>query len=210
MSVGDYETDRAWSDQWLPRLRALIGPYLLGPSTFDQDTKQCADLVVLSAKDMKIGCRVRRQFCADGRIYAEAYPDQFTIRSGRSNGVQTELAKILEGWGDWFFYGHDNGRHRIDPWWLINLTIFRRGVAEAPNSDDVRWDLITDIPNRRDGTFFHAYPIDLFPPSMLIADSVRHQQWAQGLATPRARAVSSQRVPWTPVGPLPDKRGRLF
>lgn len=171
-----YQSDRDWSDRWIPMLRALIGPYLLGPSSFEEDTKYAADLVVLSAKDMKIACRVRRHG------YASRYPEQFTIRSRRSNGQMTELEKILDGWGDWLFYGHDNAGGRIDPWWLVNLTTFRESYWSA---DVLR---LKETPNG-DGTFFTAFPLRLFPRGMLLGDSVRHRRWVQGIYASHATTL---------------------
>lgn len=165
-----YEQDRKWADDWLPLLRALIGPYLLGQSSFEEDTQCAADLVVLTAKDMKIACRVRRPG------YAKRFPDQFTIRSRRASGSSTELEKIVaDEWGDWLFYGHDDEHGRIDPWWLINLTVFRHhwwtnaGVMHRPQT------------NNGDGTYFTAYPLSLFPAALIIGDSVRHCRWVQGI-----------------------------
>lgn len=67
-----YESDRAWSDQFIPAMRQIIGPFLLEPSSFEVDTKQASDLVVLRARDQMVACRVRRQG------YAERYPYEFT------------------------------------------------------------------------------------------------------------------------------------
>jgi hypothetical protein len=178
--MGTYRDDRPWSDSWIPLLRALIGPYLLGASTFEEDTQHAADLVVLSAKDMKIACRVRRQG------YAERFPNEFTIRSRRANGCTTELEKIMDGWGDWLFYGHDNGRSRIDPWWLLDLSVFRAAFF--------RGDTIlarAEVPNG-DGTFFTSYPIRLFPPALVIGDSVRHRLWVRGISGKAIRHANAR------------------
>ena len=71
------------------------------------------DLVILKARSMAIGVRVRRPG------YAERFPGQFTIRSHRESGAKTELRKIVEGWGDWLFYGHADGSGGISDWLLI-------------------------------------------------------------------------------------------
>ena len=104
-----YQEDREWSDLFIPRIKELVGPHLLSISSFEEDTEQAADLVVLRGRNQTVACRVRRYG------YADNYGYQFTVRSARESGAQTELAKIVNGWGDLFFYGHstaDEKGHR--------------------------------------------------------------------------------------------------
>ena len=42
-----YQEDREWSDLFIPRIKELVGPHLLSISSFEEDTEQAADLVVL-------------------------------------------------------------------------------------------------------------------------------------------------------------------
>ncbi|MEM6277597.1 MAG: hypothetical protein AAF714_11685 [Pseudomonadota bacterium] len=55
-----YGANRAWSDQYLPEIRRLVGPHLLKPAPEDLDTKQATDLMLLDARDMRLAARVRR------------------------------------------------------------------------------------------------------------------------------------------------------
>ena len=55
-----YETDRRWSDRYIDAIRAIIGPRLLVTAPWELDRKQNTDLMVLTARDMTIACRVRR------------------------------------------------------------------------------------------------------------------------------------------------------
>ena len=115
-----YQEDRRWSDQFIPEIKRLVGPHLLGVSSFEQDTREAADLVVLRANLVTIACRVRRPG------FADRYGNEFTIRSARTNGVTTELEKIVNGWGDWMFYGHsDISESGFDLWWLLDLSAWR-------------------------------------------------------------------------------------
>ncbi len=76
--------------------------------------------MVLRMDAIRIGCRVRK-YC-----YFKEYPDEFTIRSSRPNGNKTELAKILEGWGQYLFYGFANEANAaLCAWRLIDLNFFR-------------------------------------------------------------------------------------
>ena len=49
-----------WSDIFLPQIKKIVGPLLLEPASFELDASEATDLVVLKARDMRIGCRVRR------------------------------------------------------------------------------------------------------------------------------------------------------
>ena len=46
--------DRRWSDQYLPQIRAIVGPRLLVPSSLERDRNEGADLVVLTGRNVTI------------------------------------------------------------------------------------------------------------------------------------------------------------
>jgi hypothetical protein len=152
--TSDYTGDRLRSDKFLPQIIQIVGPYLLEPSTLEADTKEATDLMILRARDLRIGARVRRP----GAF--EAYGNQFTIRSKRERN-KTELAKILEGWGDLLFYAHaDEYDHRIAHWMIVDLDVFRGALlnhggqivsGEKSNKDgssDFRWYDVRSFPNK--------------------------------------------------------------
>lgn len=121
-----WQDDKCWSDQFMPDIKAVLGQHLLGEASVEDDTKRATDLVVLQMKDLRIAVRMRR------RRYSEnpAYVEQFTIRTERSSGADTELAKIIDGWGDYMLYGFEGDeRGRLGVWHLIDLKKFRRGYA---------------------------------------------------------------------------------
>lgn len=165
-----YAEGRAWSDRYLPIMRQLIGPHLLMPSPLEVDAKQAADLIVLRGRDMTIACRVRRHG------YAARYPWDITIRSKRDSGARTELEKIVEGWADWFFYGHaslDPGA--LDRWVLLDLSLFRRefireGLRVALGKPP-RLGRIAQAQHNGDGTHFVAFDVRRFPRETVIACS---------------------------------------
>lgn len=159
-----------WSERYLETMKHIIGPHLLTKAPFEVDVKENADLV-LKVADMRIACRVRTPG------YSEAYPNQFTIRSF-CRGYRTEFAKVMEGLGDWFFYGHalDYESVIITPWWIIDLDAFREHMRETAQmvglfDDEPVYPLIyrKHVPNG-DGTKFHAFRIHDFPddPPLLI------------------------------------------
>jgi hypothetical protein len=161
-----YEHDRAWSDRFIAEIRAIVGPYLLVPSPLEVDRKQAADLIVLRARDMTVAARVRRPG------YFERYPTQFTIRSRRTNGAKTELAKLLEGWGDWMFYGHaDDSEEAIGYWMLIDLDAWRRDLLMS--SYHRGWKERCETRTNGDGsTEFVAFDATTFAPGVVIGTNI--------------------------------------
>ena len=113
-----YQENRVWSDQFMPQIKQILGLYLIGEASEIEDCKHNTDLIVLSMAAVRIGCRVRRSG------YAEKYGDEFTIRASVPSGHKTELAKVIEGWGDYFFYGHA-GDDGLALWALCDLKVFR-------------------------------------------------------------------------------------
>lgn len=175
-----YSADRSWSDQFIPSIKDIVGPRLLNVSSDVVDRQQAADLVVLRGDgDITVACRIRRFG------YADRFPDDVTIRSGRDTGAKTELAKIIEGFGSWFFYGHQSARGsaEIGLWWLLDLDAFR-----AHHFRGHRGRLMSN----GDGTHFQVFEVGRFEgePRILIDSS---QQ-------PRPRRVSVPDPP-APVGP---------
>ncbi len=162
-----YRSDREWSDRYLPRIKALVGPHLLVPAPFEVDSEQATDLIVLRARDMQIACRVR----TPGFTRKPRWRRQFTVRCKRDTGAKTELAKIIDGFGDWMFYGHATGvSDEICPWFLLDLNVFRAALIRLSQRYSQRPVTFEDGDNG-DGTYFKAYDIDSFPPSLIIAAS---------------------------------------
>lgn len=160
-----YQKDRYWSDKFIPQIKTMVGPLLLEPSDLQRDAIEATDLMVLVAHDMRIAARVRRYG------FADRYPWEFTIRARRDSGAETELSKIVNGWGDWLFYGHaDEGEGYVDRWMIVDLHAFRAGlIRQAMNSVRIKCG---DKANG-DGTFFKWFDVRSFPasPSILVASS---------------------------------------
>jgi len=118
-----YLTDRAWSDKFIPRIKQIIGSKLIDVSSFKVDTQQATDLIVMNVANLQIAARLRRPG------YVKEYGNEFTVRCERSSGVKTEFVKIMEGFGDWMFYGHVNELETdIIRWFIIDLEAFRTAV----------------------------------------------------------------------------------
>ena len=115
-----WERDKYWSDKFLREIKGILGENLIGEPPMEEDAERNTDLIVLKMEAVRIGCRIRRF------KYFEKYKDEFTIRAGRPSGAKTELTKIVEGWGDYFFYGFSNQNESgLILWHLCDLKIFR-------------------------------------------------------------------------------------
>lgn len=159
-----YAKDRAWSDLKLPAIRQIVGPLLLEPAAFKVDAMEATDLMIIQARDLRIAARVRKA------EYAKTYPYEFTISSSRTSGAKTEMAKIIEGFGDWMFYGFsddDNGPG-IGRWYLIDLDIFRANLIWCHARKHLKFDKKSNMDN---ATSFVGYDIRSFTGKILIASS---------------------------------------
>ena len=140
--AGDWKANKSWSDKFIPHIKELIASELLrhqiSIAGIVDDSEKATDLIVMRAADIRIACRVRRE------AYQNKYSDEFTIRSRLTSGAKTELAKIMEGFGDYFVYGF-SGKDvgRIYHWTIANLAIFRKcnlqPIRELPNTDGRTW-----------------------------------------------------------------------
>lgn len=165
-----YSQDRQWSDRFIPDIRAKVGPLLLAPAPFEVDARQAADLIVLHARDMRIAARVRRHG------YAHRYPFEFTIRAKRDSGQDTELKKLLDGFGDWMFYGHAaESAPIVERWMLIDLHVWRGHLLRVGSGFGAHtggWRGLAQPKSNGDGTHFYAFDVRRFPHEMLIAGNV--------------------------------------
>lgn len=116
----NWQADKKWSDKFIPEIKQILGLHLIGEPPIEEDQQRNTDLVVLKMEAVRIGCRMRKH------EYHKTYPNDITIRAGRPSGMKTELTKIIEGWGDYFFYGFE-GEDGISilAWTLGDLNVFR-------------------------------------------------------------------------------------
>jgi len=116
----DWEKDKRWTDALLPQVKSILGRHLIGDAPLEEDAERNTDLIVLRLDAVRIACRIRTY------EYYLRYPDEFTIRAGRPSGIKTELTKIIEGWGNYFFYGFASAdKAYLVKWTLGDLNAFR-------------------------------------------------------------------------------------
>lgn len=95
--------------------------------------------------DIKIPIRIRKY------VFAEKYRD-VTIRSKARYGSRTEIDKIRDGYGDYYFYAWENK----DSTSIYCYLIF--DIKKFISANIVNNPSASDIPNG-DGTYFNSYNI---------------------------------------------------
>ncbi len=149
----EWEKDKHWTDRFLLSVKRELGPVLLCEAPEQEDQVHATDLVVLKMRDMRIAVRMRR--------YEDLarYGHEFTLRKGRPNGAKTELTKVIEGWGDYLFYGFSSKTEDyIERWSILDLSVFRlwfnRQLCNLP-AGCLPGKTLTN----KDGTTFQAFRI---------------------------------------------------
>ncbi|MDR1574143.1 MAG: hypothetical protein LBS24_07525, partial [Clostridiales Family XIII bacterium] len=116
----DWREDKRWSDKFLPQIKRILGECLITEPPIEEDIERNTDLIVLRLDSVRIACRVRKH------KYLARYGNEFTVRAGRPSGAKTELTKIIEGFGDYFFYGFaDENETELAKWLIGDLRAFR-------------------------------------------------------------------------------------
>lgn len=156
-----WQRDKRWSDRFLPEIKSILGLHLIGEPPEAEDRERNTDLIVLRMEAVRIACRVRKY-----RYWLE-YPDEFTVRSGRPSGIQTELSKIVSGWGDYMFYAFaDQSERNLHAWVLGDLKVFRLWFNRRLYAGDTRWAGKRNV----DGSSsFCAFAFADLPPDFIVA-----------------------------------------
>jgi len=162
MNQNNWKEEKKWSDRFLPEIKSHLGMTLIGEPPIEEDQERNTDLIVLKMEPVRIGCRVRRN------EYYEKYRNEFTIRSKLASGEKTELHKIIEGWGDYFFYGIcDKEEFSLICWFIGDLKVFRLWFAKylknkkgvTPGEEHKNWDGLT---------WLRAFKINDLPSGFII------------------------------------------
>lgn len=165
----EWELDKNWASRFIAQIKGIVGKCLIREAPYEDDALRNTDLMVLTFPDgIRIGCRVRRPKLYNGDDTFQKYRNEFTIRSSRGSGAKTELEKIIEGWGHYFFYGiSDPEEKSLRSYILGDLKIFRswfiNKVTTCPGNAGV------EKANRDGTTRFKAFRIDEMPTGFLLA-----------------------------------------
>lgn len=159
MSFAD---DFNWQRRLIPKVKQALSQHLIAEAPWEEDAKHNTDLIVLELKPIRVACRLRTH------DYLRRYADQFTLRSKRPSGVQTELSKVISGWGDYLFYGFANSAgDDLATWFLGDLNEFRRWHSNRLALDK------GEMPGREQSngdrsSKFRAYDLNELPTKFLI------------------------------------------
>lgn len=140
----DVRRDWAWSDQFLPDVKRVLGQCAIHLvevqiATPEQDLTQATDMIATIKGYKTVAVRLRR---------ASYHQRDLTIRTWRASGAQTELDKIKHGYGHLYLYGWTL-EYQISEWMLVDLERLRNsGLLD-------RRSLIT---NRNGDTRFLTIP----------------------------------------------------
>jgi len=161
-----FERDYDWQRQFIPQIKQILANYLIEEAPFEEDTRRNTDLLVLEAKNLRVACRIRRhEYVLNSR-----WRDEFTIRASRPNGIETELHKVLRGWGDRIFYGFAAADEATLCAWLLgdlnefrlwhNRALARLSAGKMPGSE---------VPNADGSSKGRAYRISDLPEAFVVA-----------------------------------------
>ena len=116
----DWQTDKEITDKYLPQIKQIIGETFLDAGGGKEEQQENTDLI-LRMDTLRVACRVRDY------KYLERYGGEFTIRSKRQGGIDTELKKCVNGsYGNAIFYAFaDENRQHLIHWTIGDLKVFR-------------------------------------------------------------------------------------
>lgn len=123
-ALRDWRTDKGWADRFMPEAKRIIGEHLICEDPVE-DRLRNTDLMVGDRTFVLRGTRVGVRFRKG--TYLADYAHQYTIRTERPlSGNETELTKIIKGYGDYFLYGiADERDESLACWVLIDLAEWR-------------------------------------------------------------------------------------
>ena len=164
----DWKEDKRWSDRFLDEIKGILGRHLIGEATEEEDAKHNTDLIVLHMEAVRIACRVRRS------EYHARFGGEFTIRADRPSGVDSELSKVIAGWGQYIFYAFANeAETALDAWILGNLNVFRLWVMRHMAGHNGRMPG-THCKNGDGSSSFFSFRVDAIPSTFLVARKSLH------------------------------------
>ena len=147
-------------------VQCLLGKYIIKKATPEQDMQLNTDFQVDSIS-LSIMSRVRGSEC---------FPDwgmDFIFRAYADGGNQSEYDKMLDGMGQWYFYGfgHPTRPNVVLWYWLFDLDAIRYGINNGVTG--------TIMPNRHNPRdIFIVYNINHFPrdPDIVIGGNIKLQR----------------------------------
>lgn len=160
-----WQNDKRWSDKFLPEIKSLIGLHIISEPPIEEDAERNTDLIVLDMQPVRIACRIRRFSYYEN----QQYRNEITIRAGRPSGVKTELRKIIEGWGDYLFYGFTNKDETgLQQWVIIDFKEVRGWMFDHIYNNTAPWKFQN---NKDDSSSFLVLDVRNIPSKAIFAKS---------------------------------------
>jgi len=159
---GEWKQNKSWSDKYLPEIKQILGLHFIGEAPLEEDAQNNTDLIVLKLDPLRFACRVRKS------DYLQRFGDEFTVRQKVPSGNKTELTKIIEGWGDYMFYGFAD-ETKLASWKIGSLNVFRLWFAKqlAKNCGRMPGKVLS---NKDYSSDFVAFRWDELPKDFVIAE----------------------------------------
>jgi len=140
-----WEQDKKRSDKFFPEITRILqdnAGYMVNIiiAPVERDVKQATDyLIKLKGGDVAVRLRWWSKYTVK---------KEWTVRSKRDSGTETELSKSQKGFAKWYLYGWVKDGV-LASWMLLDLdTVRRKGVL----------DRVWDEKSNRDGTYFIIIP----------------------------------------------------
>ena len=177
MDHENYDQERAFSDSFAPEIeRILLTQKHLLYNTYDKHGKIEADFYMGNRQQdnyentdfwlksdgfhARVSARIRRF------RYWKKYHNDVTFRVSSPIGEKIEWAKMLDGLGDFNFYGFaTQDESAIYSWSLLDLTELRKILEKKTPFKDMGGQ----FKRNTDGTGFLAIPIDRIGPAVLLS-----------------------------------------
>lgn len=165
MQVKKFDADFDWQRALLPEVKVACATHLICEAPPEEDMRHNTDLIVLKMDTVRIAVRLRRYHY----LHQKNYANEFTIRAGRPSGVDTELAKVISGWGDYNFYGFANQTNTgLAAWVLGDLKVFRRWFTHQLVKNGGKIPGVSK-PNADGSSEFYAFTISDLPADFVVA-----------------------------------------
>lgn len=153
-----FEDRFQWQSRFADQVVRIIAPYLIQVSRPHVDKNENGDFEISFPKNGTVGCRLRTPECAK-------YAGDVTFRTRSKYGGRTEINKVIEGYGDFFFYGHVNDDDVIWHWYLLDFASLRAIFIRKPRL------LHKEQKANPDGTMFIPFDAENELTSSIIAKS---------------------------------------
>jgi len=161
----DWKEDKAWVDLFEPAIKKICAEVFIHAAPKRIDMEEATDLLVLEIKPITIACRVRRY------KYYPDFSDEFTMRRSRPSGKKSEISKIIEGWGDYYFYGFSNkfeDGSGFESYTIFDLRIFRRELILHGYKKHLKFSRQN---NKNGSSDFLAFKLNCFPEDFFIKEA---------------------------------------